>query len=395
MMVSSEVENFAGRWWWGTGASAVQTEGACPADDWYRWEKQGNAPASGDGNGFLGRYEEDFALARDLGMTDHRLSVNWARVVPEPGSVDQAAVDYYRAVLEAGRTAGLRVWVCLLHSAIPTWFADQGGFASEDAMGVWMAWVDLAASLFADHAGGWMPFNEPTSYVQKAYLAGKFPPGHRDPQETFAVLRTVHVCNFEAALRLRRTGKPICSNEALLPLYPADESAEAAAAVARLDAAVWGSWLKLAHEPRYENAFDLYGFAYYYAAQITGHQQIQPYPVDREAGPLGYVRWPDGIASVLDRLNRELPGARFVVTELGFAAGPELDDVDRCDYLRCTLRHVAAAQDAGMMIEGVSLWTAVDNYEWQAGFDVTFGLFNQAREPRASATLIRQAIHGR
>jgi beta-glucosidase len=385
---------FAGRWWWGAGASAVQTEGASPADDWYRWEREGKAPISADGNGFATCFETDFALLRDLGLTDYRLSVNWARVVPEPGQVDQAAVDYYRAVLSSGQTAGLRMWVCLLHTAIPVWFADQGGFAGKDAMEMWLEWVGLAATLFADLAGGWMPFNGPTSYVHTAYLAGTFPPGHRDIDETVAVLRAVHTCDFEAALTLQSTGKPVCSNEALLPLYPADDSAEAASAVARLDAIVWESWLRLARHPRYEKAFDLYGFAYYYGAQVTGQGTLLPHPAEQDAGPLSYVPWPDGLATVLERLHRELPDSRFVVAELGYGSGPDIEDSDRCEYLSRGLRHIAAAQANGMRIEGVSLWTGVDNYEWLAGYDVSFGLFSRAREPRNSASFLRKTIRG-
>lgn len=161
------------------------------------------------------------------------------------------AIDYDRSVLIAAGDAGLRVWVCLLHNAILVWFADRGRFAAQNALDTWLRWVDFAA------------FNTPTSYAHKAYLAGMFPPGRRDPDEMVAVLKTVHTCDFEAALRLRETGKPTCSNEALLPLYPADDSPETAHAL------VWGSWLALAHHPRYVGAFGLHGFAYYYGALVT------------------------------------------------------------------------------------------------------------------------------
>ena len=255
-MTGIETGRFAGRWWWGAAASAVQLEGASPADDWHRWERSGHAPPSGDGIGFADRHKADFALLRDLGLTDLRTSINWARVVPEPGRVDHVAVDRYRAMLDAAREAGLRVWVCLHHFALPYWFSDQGGFASQDSL-TWLECVDQAARLFGDLAGGWMPVNTPTSYAQKAYLAGSLPPGHRDAEETAAVLRALHIADFEAALRLRETGHPVCSNEALLPLYPTDPSA--ASASARLNAALWDSWLSLARHPRYQQAFDLVG----------------------------------------------------------------------------------------------------------------------------------------
>ncbi|MFC7484619.1 family 1 glycosylhydrolase [Luedemannella flava] len=65
-----------------------------------------------------------------MGFTDHRMSVNWAKVEPAPGIVDEAAVAHYRDVLSAGRTAGLRMWVSLLHTALPAWLAGEGGVCS-------------------------------------------------------------------------------------------------------------------------------------------------------------------------------------------------------------------------------------------------------------------------
>ncbi len=87
---------------------------------------------------------------------------------PEQSCVDQAAINCYRSVLTAAGDAGLRVWVCLLNTAIPVWFADRAGFAAQDALGTWLRWVDFAAATFGDLAGGWIPFNTPTSYAHKA-----------------------------------------------------------------------------------------------------------------------------------------------------------------------------------------------------------------------------------
>ena len=207
-----------------------------------------------------------------------------------------------------------------------------------------------------------------------------------------AVLKTVHTCDFEAALRLRATGKPTCSNEALLPLYPADDSEETAAAIAQLEALVWDSWLALARHPRYAHAFDLYGFTYYYGDLVTPARQLLAYPANHQPGPLGYVPWSEGIATVLRRLHRELPDAGLVVAELGYGG---TDDHARCTYLRQALQHISAAQDQGVPIEGVTLWTGIDNYEWLAGFDVPFGMFDLDRSPRASARFTQALTIGR
>jgi len=52
------------------------------------------------------RLREDFSLARSLNHNAHRFSLEWSRIEPERGRVDEAALAHYRAVLErSSRTA--------------------------------------------------------------------------------------------------------------------------------------------------------------------------------------------------------------------------------------------------------------------------------------------------
>src|SRR5207344_2295505 len=87
--------------WWGTGASSTQAEGAARESDWYREELRDTYPRSGEGNGFGHRFAEDFALYAEHGLTHHRLSIEWARIEPEPGRHDPAAVEHYTEMLRA------------------------------------------------------------------------------------------------------------------------------------------------------------------------------------------------------------------------------------------------------------------------------------------------------
>src|SRR6266850_3336676 len=116
---------------WGTGASSTQCEGAAPASDWWAWERAGRAPISGDGNGFSTRFADDFRLLAELGLRQHRLSIEWARIEPEPGRRDARAIAHYRAVLTRAVEAGVEPWICLHHFTLPRWFADDGGFLLE------------------------------------------------------------------------------------------------------------------------------------------------------------------------------------------------------------------------------------------------------------------------
>ncbi len=380
------VDRSNGLRFWGTAGSAVQNEGAHPADDWYAWERAGNAPRSGNGNGFAECFRTDLALLAEWGFTDHRLSINWARIEPEPGVIDRDALAYHRDVLAAGRAAGLRMWVTLLHTALPAWLAARGGVLAPDFGTQWTRWVETVGERLGDLVDGWMPVNNPTSFAQKAYLSGTFPPGLVSMEHFGRALAAVHRADAVAAVRLRGTGRPVCSNQSLVPLVPADPSPQAAAAVAQWDAAVWGSWLAIARDDTHAEFFDHHGFSYYAAMAIDGRGVPAPYPPDTAPGPLGYVPWADGLAMVFDRLARELPGRSFVVAELGYGGR---DDAARVDYLTRAMEHVHRARAGGLDVAGVFFWTGIDNYEWLAGDSVPFGLFDRERRPRASAELVR------
>jgi beta-glucosidase len=372
---------------WGTGASATQAEGASPASEWWDWERQGRAPVSGDGNGFATRFDEDFRLFAAWGLRHHRLSLDWSRLEPTEGRFDQRAIEHYRTILTAARDAGLSVWACLLHGVLPAWFTARGGFLSPDAALLWRRWVEFAAETFGDLVAGWKPVNGPASFAMKRYLTGQFPPGISDPRMFGEALRAVQVADFEAARVLRGTGRPTASVEALAPIITRTETARRAAAL--WDAALWDSWLTLARSDEHGESFDYIGFSYYFALEIDEAGRPGPHPAEGPVGPQGYVRWPDGIRLVLDRLAKELPGRRLLLSELGYGGS---DDPGRVEYLSRALAHVRVAMRDGTDVAGVFFWTGVDNYEWTDGYDVPFGLFTRDRQPRPSAAFVRQVI---
>jgi beta-glucosidase len=88
---------------------------------------------------------------------------------------------------------------------------------------------------------------------------------------------------------------------------------------------------------------------------------------------------------VLDRLASEVPGTPLLVAEYGVGTD---DDEFRAKYLRQGLDETAAALARGIDVRGFFHWTAVDNYEWLHGYDVSFGLIDRDRNVRASAQVL-------
>jgi beta-glucosidase len=383
--------SFGPDFWWGTGASSTQAEGAAPQSDWYALERAGRMPVSGNGNGFGERYAEDFELYAQHGLTHHRLSIEWARIEPEEGRRDGAAIEHYAEMLAAARAAGVSSWVCLHHFTLPGWFTEMGGgFVDDRARSYyWARHVAFCAETFGDLVFGWKPINEPGAY------AGIYPHG----QKRFDMLGAVLLAQRDAWRELRGGGKPVATIHNLSPVFTVADTIPADSMRARLDAMTWDVWMRADRDgvlelpgraavevPDLREACDIVGFSYYSATGVDAEGKIVPYPTSARVGAMGYAPWSEGLAIVLHTLHDELPGRPLLICEHGVGTD---DDDWRSDVLRESISLVERAIDDGVDVLGFFHWTGVDNYEWHRGFDVQFGCFSRDREPRGSAELLR------
>ena len=113
--------------------------------------------------------------------------------------------------------------------------------------------------------------------------------------------------------------------------------------------------------------------------------RLNVHPPDAPLSPLGYGIWAGGLGLVLDSIRQELPGTPVLVAEYGIGTD---NDAARADYLRLGIDIVHDAIARGMDVRGLFHWTAVDNYEWQHGYDVSFGIIDRDRSVRASALVL-------
>src|SRR5688572_16810604 len=76
-------------------ASAYQVEGHI-VNDWAAWERAGKLKEAhvrcGRGVDHWNRFEEDLLLIQDVGAHAFRMSLEWARIEPERGRYDRAAI---------------------------------------------------------------------------------------------------------------------------------------------------------------------------------------------------------------------------------------------------------------------------------------------------------------
>ena len=339
----------------GNGAPSTQAEGAAPESDWYALERAGRMPVSGNGNGFGERYAEDFELYAQHGLTHHRLSIEWARIEPEEGRRDGAAIEHYTEVLGAARAAGVSPWVCLHHFTLPGWFTEMGGgFVDDRARSYyWARHVAFCAETFGDLVFGWKPINEPGAY------SGIYPHG----QKRFEMLGAVLLAQRDAWRELRGGGKPVATIHNLSPVFKVADTIPADSMrpprrddVGRLDARRSRRRARASGRPAVEvpdlrEACDIVGFSYYSATGVDAEGKIVPYPTSARVGPMGYAPWSEGLAIVLHTLHDELPGRPLLICEHGVGTD---DDDWRCDVLRESLSLVEARSTTASTCAGSS-----------------------------------------
>lgn len=112
------------------------------------------------GNGFYKRWPDDLALLQELGLTDIRLTLDWARLQPKPGVFDAAWVERFEQMTAAANAIGLRLWATLHDGAEPRWVSNEGGIGNDDvATKWWPRYVERVADKFGDTVHGWIPFS--------------------------------------------------------------------------------------------------------------------------------------------------------------------------------------------------------------------------------------------
>ncbi|TDC04432.1 glycosyl hydrolase family protein [Nonomuraea longispora] len=127
------------------------------------------------------RFQEDVALAREIGLQAFRFSISWSRVFPEGvGTVNRAALDHYDALVDALLEAGITPFPYLYYWDLPAALQDRGGWANRDCA-QWFA--DYAAVMYdrlSDRVARWLTICEPWSIVHLGHVVGEDSPGIRD-----------------------------------------------------------------------------------------------------------------------------------------------------------------------------------------------------------------------
>lgn len=402
---------------WGVTSSSVQIEGVHSAADWSRWERDKRVPTSNDGNGFGTNFHDDLALIASLGVTDVRLTLEWARMEPVEGKTDGEAIDRYRDILAHAGAAGLRVWATLHHTSLPGWFSeDTKGFADEHGREYhWMRQVDRCADHFSDLVAGWTPIDDPVGWALRGHGLGSRPPGRRSDtdlgmQQLYEAIEGALEADHLAARHLAAGGATtmaVRGTPTIFRMVDDDRSTlenQAAQQHVRWWAAVlFDSWINMIgngelvlpdrrakHEQEWVGDFTVVGLNFDHPIGIDHRGAMRAYPAGAPRSDTGLAPLPEELGVLLQRVGERLD-MPLVVAANGVATR---NDAWRTELLEETLAVVEQARGDGIDLVGYFYDTAIDGYEWRAGFGTERGLIGRDRNLKPSAELYRDHIAG-
>ncbi|MFI5337828.1 MAG: glycoside hydrolase family 1 protein, partial [Opitutales bacterium] len=155
---------------WGVATAATQIEGAAFTDGkgesvWDRYSRQPGRVHGGDtpevACDHYHRFKEDFALMRELGVRNYRLSLAWPRIYPQgDGAPNQAGLDFYHRLFDAMGEAGITPWVTFFHWDLPQSLEDRGGWVNRDTVEAFARYADTVVQAYRGQVRHWITLNE-------------------------------------------------------------------------------------------------------------------------------------------------------------------------------------------------------------------------------------------
>ncbi len=404
----------------GAATAAHQVEGNNIHSDYWAQEHMEHtsfAEPSNDAVDHYNRYEEDIRAMAEAGLNAYRFSIEWARIEPEQGRYDENEIEHYRKVLRCCRKNGIEPIVTMMHFTSPKWLIAAGGWEAESTVGYFADYCRYVVQKLGDEMNYVCTINEANMGLQIAAISARYMArakaaaakaasggadeagknvegsvqvglnmqgmmermkkqaaehmeifgtpqpqvfvGARTPEGDLLVMRA-----HQAAKKAMKEVKPSLKIGLSLSLHDI-QCVEGGEAEAQKE---WEE--EFAHYLPYISDDDFFGLQNY-TRSVYGSEGILPAEEGAELTQMEYEYYPQALEHVIRRVHEELPQVPIMVTENGIATS---DDSRRVAFIEQATDGVARCLNDGIPVLGYMYWSLLDNFEWQKGFSMTFGL---------------------
>ena len=409
----------------GAATAAHQVEGNNVNSDFWAQEQMVNTSyvePSLDAVDHYNRYEEDLQLMAKAGLNAYRFSIEWARVEPQEGVFDEAAIAHYREVIACCKKNGLEPVVTLHHFSSPKWLISKGGWEAETTPADFARYTRYVMEQLGGELRYVCTINEANMGIQVAAISKQIIAQLTKAQTSGSASESQiqmglniekMLANQEAMAEENKVvfgvADPQCFTSARTPRGDelVMEAHKAARAVIRevCPHVKVGLTLSLhdiqalpggeaSAQTEWDEEFthylpsiaddDFLGIQNYTRTLHDANGSTTP-PDGAELTQMDYEYYPQGLEHVIRRVAEEFHGD-LLITENGIATS---DDTRRVAFIETALAGVQNCIADRLPVKGYFQWSLLDNFEWQKGFSMQFGLIavdrtTQKRLPKPS-----------
>ena len=398
----------------GAASAAHQVEGNNLNNDVWAQEHMahsGYRTRSGLACNHYMTYRNDIEKMKAAGLNAYRFSLEWSRIEPQEGRFNQREMDHYLDMISACRENGIEPIITLFHFTSPVWLIRKGGWEAQTTVDYFRRYAEYVCNSLKDCNIRYIcTINEANIGVLIAkYIAmAKQREGNgalqigMDTQEMVKQAQAARKENLEifgsedpAFFVAPRSPQGIeivkkahkAAVEVIHSLLP---GCKAGLSLSLNDIQYDPSGKTLADQ-LWQNEFlqftdaltddDYFGLQNYTRSVISENGELPP-SESAILTQMGYEYYPQGLENILRKVYQTV-GKEVLITENGIATD---DDSLRISFIDTALRGVLRCREDGIPVSGYLYWSLIDNFEWQSGFSMQFGLMenDQDHTPKQS-----------
>lgn len=374
------------------------------------------------------RWKEDVHIMKALGVKHYRTSISMARIMTKDRKPNKKALEWYKTFFSYLQKNGITIYATLYHWELPQFLSAQGGWKNRETTEYLVEHAKIAHIHLGDFIEEYFIINEPYQIAFESYHLGAHAPGEKDLKGALAAVHHILLAQGMVYNLLRSMDKKVKLSTVCNPTitYAHTSSADdrkAAQYALGYQTTMFTDPIYLGKYPKHMvdlfadkmppiksgdmelikvgDGLESFGVNYYQAKNIQYDSDSEVkfarlrYPQEIVNG----LDWPvslpptysDALYDLLCLLYNRYNSygmKQLYVTENGTPwndtvnSKGAVDDEFRIFYLREHLRLIQKAILAGVPVKGFFLWTFMDNYEWDYGYQPgsNFGIVHIDRE---------------
>ena len=393
---------FPDKFLFGTAVASYQVEGGIYNNDWTIWENKSNSVCVEPCNEACKHYEmlnQDIELLKELGIKAFRFSIEWSRIEPTEGNYDTDAINHYVEKAKKLIANNITPIITFHHFTTPEWLYKKDSWLNPGADNYFDNYVEKLMEYLPNEIEYFNTINEPGIFAFFGYFStNKFPPGIANETKFIQASENIMSAHKKALKTIKKYNQnaKVGMTHALQEWEDDDnnklkEYLKYHLEDKFLDASVDDDFIGLQTYTivRYPKNIFLKIFNSLLLNIGFIRKFILPRIIQIFAGrngaitsetrttKMGYEYRPEAVLYNLRRLNKIFPDKEIFITENGIATD---NDDERIEFVTTVLQDVHRFQAEHNNVIGYLYWSLLDNFEWDLGYQMNFGLVEVNKE---------------